>query len=78
MIKFYNECITDVHGNKFWYLDEKRHREDGPAIEWHNGHIEYWVRGNYLIPDKTINDPVLKAKYPKLIASMIIYSVHNS
>jgi hypothetical protein len=28
-------------GNKFWYLNGKRHREDGPAIELANG-SKFW------------------------------------
>jgi len=29
------------NGDKSWYLNDKRHREDGPAIEWANGY-KYW------------------------------------
>jgi hypothetical protein len=32
-----NGLHTDEFGNKFWYLDDKLHREDGPAEEWANG-----------------------------------------
>ena len=28
-----NGMITDEYGNRRWYLNGKRHREDGPAIE---------------------------------------------
>tara|TARA_R110001599_G_scaffold148311_1_gene331960 strand:- start:42 stop:278 length:237 start_codon:yes stop_codon:yes gene_type:complete len=28
-------------GSKSWYLNGKRHREDGPAIEYSNG-SKYW------------------------------------
>jgi hypothetical protein len=28
-------------GDKSWYLNGKRHREDGPAIEWADG-IKFW------------------------------------
>ena len=35
---------TDENGNKFWTLPNgKRHREDGPAIEWSNGDKSWWV-----------------------------------
>ena len=30
-------------GNYFWYLDDKRHREDGPAIEFVSGTKEWWL-----------------------------------
>ena len=28
---------VDEHGTKFWYLNDKRHRTDGPAEEWADG-----------------------------------------
>ena len=37
------EYTVKVYGNgdKFWYLDGNRHREDGPAIEYADG-TKYW------------------------------------
>jgi hypothetical protein len=32
-------------GNKFWYHHGKRHRIDGPAIEWVNGIKEWYQDG---------------------------------
>ena len=32
---------TTSNGDKDWCLNEKLHREDGPAIEWSNG-SKYW------------------------------------
>lgn len=32
-------------GSKFWYLDGKKHREDGPAIEWSHGSKSWWLDG---------------------------------
>jgi hypothetical protein len=32
-----NGLHIDEHGNKCWYLDDKLHRQDGPAEEWANG-----------------------------------------
>ena len=29
------------NGTKFWYLNDKRHREDGPAMEFADG-PKYW------------------------------------
>ena len=34
-------CTTDADGTKFWYINGKCHREDGPAIEDANG-SKYW------------------------------------
>ena len=28
---------TNLNGDIYWYLDNKLHREDGPAVEWVNG-----------------------------------------
>jgi len=37
-----------VSGDKYWYLNGKLHREDGPAIEYYNGYKEYYYNGKYL------------------------------
>ena len=40
-------CIDYVDGDKHWYLNGKRHREYGPAIEAICGYKEWWLNGNY-------------------------------
>ena len=32
---------VDDDGNKFWYFNDRLHREDGPAIEYSDG-TKYW------------------------------------
>lgn len=32
-------------GTKEWYKDGKRHREDGPAVEWESGYKEWYLQG---------------------------------
>jgi hypothetical protein len=32
---------VNVHGDKFWFLNDKLHRTDGPAIEWADGSKEW-------------------------------------
>ena len=39
-------CITDILGNKRWYLGYKLHRLDGPAIEFVDGEIQ-WHKNGY-------------------------------
>jgi hypothetical protein len=39
------ECKTNSNGAKVWYLNGKRHREDGPACEHSNGHKTWWLNG---------------------------------
>ena len=35
------------NGNKYWYLNFKLHREDGPAVEWADG-TKQWFLNNKL------------------------------
>jgi len=35
----------DPDGSKRWLLNGKRHREDGPAIEWPNGQKFWYLHG---------------------------------
>ena len=39
------EIKTDKYGTKKWYLHEKLHRDDGPAIECSNGDKEWYING---------------------------------
>ena len=41
MIKY----TVKVHdcGDKYWYIDGKRHREDGPAVEYANGTKKWYL-----------------------------------
>ena len=41
------EVVVDEDGTKFWYLNDKLHREDGPAYEDANGY-KYWYINNKL------------------------------
>ena len=38
-------CEIDKDGNKYWYLDGKFHRADGPAIEYSNGVTAWYLNG---------------------------------
>ncbi len=37
----------DGLGTKRWYLGDKPHREDGPAIEYANGHKQWCKHGEF-------------------------------
>jgi len=39
--------VVVENGDKYWYLNGKRHREDGPAVEYANGN-KYWYRNGKL------------------------------
>ena len=43
-VKMEYEIREDEYG-KYWYLNEKLHRENGPAIEYSDGHKEWWING---------------------------------
>lgn len=38
---------VEVHsnGSKYWYLNDKPHREDGPAVELANGSKYWYING---------------------------------
>ena len=40
--------IISKDGTKQWFLNGKRHREDGPAIETTNGHKAWYLNGTEL------------------------------
>jgi len=43
----YKEYTVKVYnsGDKEWYLNGKRHREDGPAIEYASGNKHWYLNG---------------------------------
>jgi hypothetical protein len=38
---------VNTYGTKFWYLNGKYHREDGPAIEYADGDKFWYLNGKY-------------------------------
>ena len=36
-----SKCIVSHNGEKCWYLNDKLHREDGPAIEYEDRKVWY-------------------------------------
>jgi len=46
MIKYTVEVYAN--GTKQWFLNGKRHREDGPAVEWADGDKEWFLDGKRL------------------------------
>lgn len=50
------EVNSDGNG-KYWYLGNKLHRMDGPAIEYLDGYKEWWVEGKR----HRINGPAVEA-----------------
>ena len=44
-VKEQPECEVDEYGTKYWWLNGKYHREDGPAIEWTSGSKAWYLHG---------------------------------
>ena len=38
---------VNEYGDKFWYLNDELHREDGPAIEYASGDKSWYLNGKY-------------------------------
>ena len=36
---------VEDNGDRYWYLNGKLHREDGPAVEYANGDLEWYLNG---------------------------------
>jgi hypothetical protein len=47
IIKMKNGLIIDKFGDKSWYLNDKLHRVDGPAIECADGAKYWYLNGKY-------------------------------
>ena len=60
MIKY--EVEVSAKGTKFWSLNGKRHREDGPAIEWADGDKSWCLKGKILTEaeHKAKTDPTVE------------------
>ena len=43
-----NGLHIDEAGTKRWYLDDKRHRQDGPAMIRADGTESWWLHGRFL------------------------------
>ena len=70
--------INLTTGVKMWYRYGKCHCETGPAIEDPElGWVEFHIDGVKLNPRIAVNDPFFIKKFPLLVASMLIYLVHE-
>ena len=68
----------EFEGNKYFWSHGKRwHNEYGPAIQWNDGTYGWYINYEPLFPEKVIDDPEIKRKYPKLIESMVIYITYE-
>ena len=46
---------VDANGYKGWYLNDKLHREDGPAIEYVSGDKWWYLNGEEVTEEEVMN-----------------------
>ena len=46
------EVRVHSDGTKYWCIDGKLHREDGPAVEFVDGTKEWWLNGKQLTEEE--------------------------
>lgn len=71
-------CDIDEFGVKRWIKNGFLHREDGPAIEYPDGSVSFWLHGIGLELNEQLKDTEFCERYPKLIELMTIELVHSS
>ena len=57
------------------YLDSDKvlHREDGPAREWADGDVDYFIKGKYCTREEWERHPeVIKVRFNKVLAKIIL------
>jgi hypothetical protein len=54
-MKTYTVTVDDYKTVR-WYLNDKLHREDGPAIEWSNGTREWYLHGKRVTENDVMTD----------------------
>jgi hypothetical protein len=72
-----NGLQIDSNGNKYWYLNDNLHREDGPAIEMKNSRKEWWINGQRHRED----GPAIEYNYGSKdwwLENRIVYSKHQN
>jgi len=58
---------TDEYGDKSWYLNDKLHREDGPAVESANGDKSWYLNGKEVTEEEVMGKYELEGpSFPRL------------
>jgi hypothetical protein len=78
MIEYTIKVNTD--GTKYWYLNDKLHREDGPAIEWDNGNKYWYLNGKQLTEaeHKAATSPKVTCNGKEVVIDGITYILKES
>ena len=63
-----NGLIEYNNGTKFWFLNGKYHREDGPAVEYTDGDKHWYLNDKYLGDEEPENwDELVRVENVKII-----------
>ena len=76
MIKYTVKVYEE--GDKFWYLNDKYHREDGPAIECADGTKYWYLNGKYHREDGPAVEYADGTKYWYLNGKCLTQEEHQS
>lgn len=64
--RFTGVVVSETMGWKRHYLKGKLHRTDGPALETHGGHSEWWWFGNFIcMSDLIYTTPDIHSEFIK-------------
>ena len=66
---------VDANGNKYWYLNDKLHREDGPAVERTNGSKEWYLNDEGLTEQEFNNRTQTKELTIEQIEAKLGYKI---
>ena len=66
-----SEMKIDFDGTKRWFLNDKRHREDGPAVEYPNGEKRWYLNSK----EVSWQEVFKKAKTKEQELSIIIHAL---
>ena len=47
---------VDDWSNKYWYLNDELHREDGPAVEYADGNKYWWLNGKPVTEEEVMGN----------------------
>ena len=54
------KMTINAYGAKIWYLNGRRHREGGPAVEYASGTKVWFLNGKELTEDEHANQMFIK------------------
>jgi hypothetical protein len=57
------ECKVDKYGDKRWLLHGSLHREDGPAIEYHDGSKSWFLNDKLVHPEQIVDYHLIRGVF---------------